>query len=279
MTKTGFVGFGNMGSVLIKSLLGSKGLLPENLWVHTRSPEKLKPLLFQYPQVKVVASVEDAACDSSYLFICTGTYDVKAVLEKVVPFASSGLHVITISAGLEMTVLEMVSPGKITRIVPTMVAEVYEGVTLIAHNEKVTPADKMALSTLLGRVNEIVHVAENEFEIGSDLTSCAPAFIAEMVTLYARAVEKYSHYSFEDADRMLKKTIIGTLKLLEQRKETSSELVNRVATKGGSTEAGILVLRSLLPEMLEVMLEKTIEPTDSEEEQYQESIRSPASVV
>jgi pyrroline-5-carboxylate reductase len=69
MAKTGFVGFGNMGSVLVKSLLGSKGLLPEDLWVHTRSPEKLGPLLHQYPQVKVTSSVEDAVRDSSYLFI------------------------------------------------------------------------------------------------------------------------------------------------------------------------------------------------------------------
>jgi pyrroline-5-carboxylate reductase len=37
-------------------------------------------------------------------------------------------------------------------------------------------------------------------------------------------------------------------------------LVNRVATKGGSTEAGIQVLRSALPEIFEVMLEKMIEP-------------------
>jgi pyrroline-5-carboxylate reductase len=260
MAKTGFVGFGDMGSVLIRSLLGSKALLPEDLWVHTRSPEKLKPLLHQYPQVKTAVSVEAAACDSSYLFICTGTYDVKTVLEKAAPFAGSGLHVITISAGLEMAVLETVFPGKITRIMPTMIAEVYEGVTLIAHNEKVSPADRTALAALLGRVNEIVPVEENQFEIGSDLTSCAPAFIAEMLTLYAQAVEKHSRYSFEEANRMFKKTIMGTLKLLEQRKETSSELVNRVATKGGSTEAGIQVLRSALPEVFEVMLGKTIEP-------------------
>jgi pyrroline-5-carboxylate reductase len=123
----------------------------------------------------------------------------------VVPFASSGLHVITISAGLEIAVLETVFPGKITRIVPTMVAEVYEGVTLIAHNEKVGPADRAALTALLGSVNEIVNVEESEFETGSDMTRCAPALIAELMTLYARAVEKHSHYSFEEADRMLKK--------------------------------------------------------------------------
>ena len=260
MAKTGFVGFGNMGSVLMKSLLASKGLLPQETWVYTRSPEKLKPLLDQYPQVKIAASAEDAARDSSHLFICTGTYDVKTVLEKAAPFASNGLHVITISAGLELAVLETVFPGKITRIMPTMLAEVNEGVTLIAHNEKVGAADSAALTALLGHVNEVVHVDESQFEIGSDLTSCAPAFIAEMITLYARAAEKHSHYSFQDADRMFKKTIAGTLKLLEQRKETSSDLVHRVATKGGSTEAGILVLRSALPEVFDTMLKKTIEP-------------------
>jgi len=260
MAKTGFIGFGNMGSVLVSSLLGSKALLPEDLWVHTRNPKKLEPLLHQYPQVKTAATVEDAACNSHYLFICTGTNDVKAVLEKVVPFASTGLHVITISAGLEIATLETVFPGKVTRIVPTIVSEVNEGVTLVAHNEKVSATERAALATLLGYVNEIMNVEENQFEIGSDLTSCAPAFIAEMITLYARAAAKHSNYSFKEADRMFKKTIIGTLKLLEQRKETSSELVSRVATKGGSTEAGILVLRSALPEVFEVLLEKTMQP-------------------
>jgi pyrroline-5-carboxylate reductase len=260
MAKTGFVGFGNMGRVLIRSLLASKGLAPKDCWVHTRSMDKLKPLLNQYPQVKMAASVKDAARDSRYLFICTGTYDVKAVLEKAIPFASNGLHVVTISAGLELATLEMVFPGKISRIMPTMLAEVNAGVTLIAHNAKVGAGDKAALAAMLEHVNEVVQVEESQFETGADLTSCAPAFIAEMITLYARAVEKHSRYAFEDADRMFKKTIAGTLRLLEQRKETSSELVRRVATKGGSTEAGILVLRSALPEVFDVLLEKTLEP-------------------
>jgi len=260
MAKTGFVGFGNMGSVLIKSLLESKGLPPEDVWVHTRSPEKLKPLLDQYPLVKIAVSLEEAVRDSHYLFICTGTYDVKTVLEKVVSFAGSQLHLITISAGLEIATLEAVFPGKITRIMPTMLAEIHAGVTLIAHNKKVNPGDSAALTALLGHVNEIVQVDESQFEIGADLTSCAPAFIAEIMMLYARAVARHSRYSFEDADRMFKKTITGTLRLLEQKKETSTELVNRVATQGGSTEAGILVLRSALPEVFAMLLKKTIEP-------------------
>ena len=53
-------------------------------------------------------------------------------------------------------------------------------------------------------------------------------------------------------------TMLGTAKLLSQRKISFLELVDEVATPGGCTEEGIKVLAQSLPQLFEQVFQATI---------------------
>lgn len=125
---------------------------------------------------------------------------------------------------------------------------------------------KRYIETLLNSIGGVVELSEDQFAAGSDLTSCAPAIIAEIHNLYIKAISQKSNIPFEIAEKMFKATLAGILNLLNKTGESSQDLINRVATKGGSTEAAVNVLRNKLPETFTELLNATMESHSIREE-------------
>ena len=259
MINLGFIGYGKMGSVLLNSLLKSSVIKEDSIFVNTRSIQKLSCLKSQYPSVTITENIQLIVEKCKIIFICVGTYDVKTIIDQISPFASHNLYLILISGGLEIATIQSTINCKITRIMPTMLAQVNEGVTLIAHNKRVEENDKIFICNLLKRIGDVYELEESEFNAATNLTSCAPAFIAFLLDQYIGSVIRNSRLSYTEAYDLFKSTVTGTLKLLEINGETTSELINRVATKGGATEAGIKILSEKLPEAFDQLMSATME--------------------
>lgn len=262
--KIGFIGYGNMGRVLLNSLLESGALAAEQVVLFNRSIEKIKSFAEQYPDAQVVSTIKEAAELSDILFICTGTSVVHEVIEEIRDF--SDIHVVLINAGVKTESVELRFDGKITRTIPTMTSEVGVGYTIVNHNKKVNSEDRLYLEALFNKVGDVVELDEEQFAAGSDLTSCAPAIIAEMHNLYIRTIAETSGIPIESAAKMFNATLMGTQKLLAKTGETSQELIDRVATPGGATEAAISVLRNDLPKTFREMMKATENAHCSREE-------------
>lgn len=260
MRTIGFIGYGNMGSVLLNSFLSSNAIPSSDVIVYNRTQAKLNSLINAFPDIQVVDSGVEVAQNCRHLFVCVGTTVVVDFIKQINSTKNDDLHVIIISGGLEISSVENIYNGKITKIMPTIVTEVNRGVTLVAHNKKVKPEDMKFLASLLGKSSKVKIIDEEEFESASDLTSCAPAFIAEICSIYIQSIQRKSSFSYDDAFMMFKETIIGTLSLLEKRNETTKQLVHRVATKGGATEVGIKILQDNLPRIFDTLVAATMEP-------------------
>lgn len=263
LTKLGFIGYGNMGSILLKSFLESETIAAEQVHIFARKREKLTPLKNQYPAVHSAESIKDVAEQVDILFICTSTYAVREIIEEITEFEN--IHIVLINGGIKTSSVEKLFAGKITRAIPTMTSEVFLGYTIVNHNDRVEPADREYINQLFEGIGDVVELDENQFSAGSDLTSCAPAIIAEMHKLYIQAICEKSAIPVKLAEKMFSSAVLGTAKLLEKSGESAQDLVDRVATKGGATEAAITVLRNELPRTFKGMVEATTNAYDNRE--------------
>jgi len=257
MKKIGFIGYGSMGSMIIKGILSSNVIKGEEMIISTRTRIKLADLEEEHPEVEIANNNVSLAdkCQKIFLFVDTG--EVKTVLEEIKPKISLNTHIIYISAGLTIKTMESKFPGKITKIIPSITSQVGEGVTLVCHNEKVTPEDVEFFNTIFEAISSVKTIKEEDFEVASDLTSCAPAFIAEIFKEFTNVAVGNSEMSREDAEEMVIKTLYGTAKLLIKGNMDFDEIISRVATKGGITEQGIIVLDEELPAVFEQLLKTT----------------------
>jgi pyrroline-5-carboxylate reductase len=260
MKKIGFIGYGNMGGTKLDALLKGRAIPDNKIIVFTRTKEKLKSLLSVYHKVEVAKSLSGLGSKCDRVFICTGTKEVKAVLTELARFLSEDTHVISITGTIEIKCLESIYKGKISKIMPTMIYEVGEGVTLVCHNSKVLPQDKEFINSTFSNISKVKEIRENQFDLSADLTSCAPAFYAAILENLVETAKKHGDFSEEELISLILPTFYGTAKLLLNENGDFGSLISRVATKGGITEEGIKILNNRLPivfnELLKVTLDK-----------------------
>lgn len=255
MRNIGFIGYGHMGSVLVNSILESKTAEPENVFLFNRTSEKFKEILTKYTKLNVESSIKSLSSKAEVIVICTSTYSVIDVL-KDIKF-NKNTHLILINSGIRISTVEKIYKGKITRLIPTITSEVFTGYNILCCNRLVEKEDKIFLKKLLEPIGGAVELNEDQFAAGSDLTSCAPAIISEIHNIYIKLICQKSGIDFEIAEKMFNATLDGIIKLKDKNNETTQEIIDRVATKGGSTEAAINVLREKLPGTFEQLLKKT----------------------
>ncbi len=266
MNRTGFIGYGHMGSAMLRSFLSSGAIDPKEVVITTRTPGKLSELCAKYPDIEVVQSSDEVASRCKRIFLCVGTFDVAGIIGEMQNHIDEMTHLITISGGLEIKSIASVFDGKITRLLPTLICEVNEGVTLVCHNHKVKDADKAFISSVFEKIGKVKIINEGLFEISGFLTSCSPAFFAAILHQLGLSVTHSDGYSYEEACEMLLNTMLGTMKLLMQTNETFEQLVKRVATKGGATEKGVQVLKERLPAVFNETIEKALVPHEVRKE-------------
>ena len=270
MNKIGFIGFGAMGGIMVEAMVKNRAIQAGKIVLHTRTPAKMKSFLERYPAAETAENIKDLAGKCSRVFICTGTKEVKAVLEELAGYLPENAHIITITGIIEMKCLESVFGGAITRIMPTQIAEVGEGVTLILHNNKVAPGEREFIQKAFAKIGQVKEIRESQMDVAADLASCAPAFYAAIIKHVVTAAEKHGGMAANDIREISVATAYGTLKLLLDKNISFEELIKRVATPGGITEEGVKILGRALPDVFGEVLTTTLAKREKLRKQMRE---------
>ncbi len=258
MKKIGFIGYGSMGKVIINGFLFSRALKQDEVIISTRTESKLDELKNDYPEIEIVSDNCITASKSNLLFLLVGTSDVKDVLEEINEFRSENTHIVYISAALTMENIEGVFNGKITKVMPSVTSQVLEGVSLICHNPAVTNNEAEHINALFSSIGEVKIIDEVDFDVGADIKSCSPAFMARICMEFANTASNHSGFSREETEEMVIKTLYGTSKLLYEKNMGFEHLISSVATEGGITEAGLKVIEAEIPEIFNKLFSTTI---------------------
>ena len=127
MEKIGFIGYGSMGSVILNGFLIKGAIKPDQVVVSSRTASKLSDIKKQFPDIEIAPNNGVTASKADLIFIFVGTSEVKPVIEEIREFTSKDTHIVYISAALEMEVVASFFNGKITKVIPSLTSEVFEG--------------------------------------------------------------------------------------------------------------------------------------------------------
>jgi pyrroline-5-carboxylate reductase len=267
--KIGIIGYGSMGKMLLNGFVNSK--TTDKIFVSNRNREKL--LALKNENAIICNSNSELADNCDIIFICVKPLEIKDILYEIRNSLNNDKHIISIAGSLKIINLEKIYSGKITRIMPTIISEINEGITLVYHNSKVLENDKIIIRKLLEPFTELKNIPEEEFNIIAELTSCAPGIIAGIFREYVKAALKYSDIDTNEINKIVSKTLYGTSKLFYEKEYGFDETIERVATNGGTTEKGVKILEEKLPEVFEEMFCKMLESQKIREEKIDEQYK------
>ena len=156
---------------------------------------------------------------------------------------------LSIAAGTTIETIEhllkQLAPSpKVIRTMPSLPAQVRQGITLVAAGEDATEGDRAAASALMAAAG-LVHLCEDEDELDRlmGVTGCSPAF----VFLLAEALSEAAVAQGADADaarRLGEAAVTGAAALLAADGRDAASLRRAVTSPGGTTAAALGVLDS-----------------------------------
>jgi pyrroline-5-carboxylate reductase len=270
MEKIGCIGYGAMGSMIIRGILSSGVISESDLIITTRTLHKLKGLEESYPLVEIAPDNITVARKSQKLFIFVNTGRVKELLEEIKDHLSHNTYIIYIAAGLTMENVEKIFPGRISKVIPSLTSEVGDGISLVAHNRQVEEGDAEFVEKIFKALGKVRIVEEDQFGLGANLTSSAPAFISFLMMKFAESALKEGLFTQKEAEEMVKETLYGTAKLLQRTDMAFEDVITQVATRGGITEEGLDVLDRGLPHVFDELFEITLEKYETLENELNE---------
>jgi len=153
----------------------------------------------------------------------------------------AGAHLLSILAGVSLADLATRFPEAKAhvRILPNLAARIGAGVSAVAHSGA---ADDQAVAALLDPLGSVVPLADDSsMDLVTAFTGSGPAFVFRLIEAYAAAGERLG-LSSEDALKLATATFGGSTALLADSGEKPGVLVAQVASKGGTTQAGLDIL-------------------------------------
>lgn len=255
----GFIGYGSMGSMLIDAFLRSGNIKPGEIIVSSRTKSKLDILKEKWIDIHTADSNSEVAQKAKYVFVCVKPLEVNGVLEEIRDSVSSDTNIISIAGAVKIAYIEKLTGAKVTKLIPSLTSEVMEGISLVCHGKTVSREESDYIEMLLNSISKVKLIREEEFDLATELTSCMPGFIAsifeEMVESAFRHTDSLSR---TDIEEMVLRTLYGTSRLFIEKNMGFSEMIDRVATKGGITEEGVKALRKGLPDVFDKMFDNTL---------------------
>jgi pyrroline-5-carboxylate reductase len=257
MKTVGFIGYGNMGRMLVNGFLGTGALAPRQVVLTNRTLTRLEHIEQKWPGITVAADCRTAAGAAGTVFSCVKFFAVLPILHGIKGAVSETTHLVTTDGCVPLHDVERHFPGAVSRVVPSLTSVVGEGIALVCHNAKVTADQAQGLERLLASIGRVVEVKESDLEAATNLTSCAPGMFAAIFDQFAQAGTRHSDLPLDVSREMVAATLFGTAKLLSEKNIAFPDMIRRVATKGGITEEGVNVLNSHLPGVFDEVFEKT----------------------
>jgi pyrroline-5-carboxylate reductase len=251
--KLGLIGAGNMASALARGI-------GEPVVVHDVDEAKARTLADELGG-EAVGSNAELAERADVVVLCHKPKQLEEVASEV--GEASPRAVVSILAATSTERIAAAYPGaSVYRFIPNMPTEVKRGVLCYVPGPRAEEGPEGEILELMGRTGVVIRLDEEPLiEPAMALMSCGPAFMALVAETFAEAGAAHG-LDRDDAMRMVVETMGGTADYLAAHEYDGPALRTRVATPGGTTERGLIVLRERgLGDVTRAAVDEVVEAT------------------
>ncbi len=236
--KFGFIGIGNMGGIILDTVL--KSVKGEEICVC--DSDKTKTDRVADMGVTVVDGAT-AASNSKYLFIGVKPQGFSSLFSAIKDYLTKDTVIVSMAAGKDIAFIESLchSGAKVIRIMPNTAAAVGEGVILYSVGAKVDAVEVDDVADALKAAGVVDYIEENKIDAAAALSGCGPAF----VDLFIEALADGAVACGLPRDKALlyaAKTVEGAAKTVTVTGKAPAELKDMVCSPGGTTIQGVRAL-------------------------------------
>ena len=239
--KIGFIGLGNMGSSLAKTVIGS--ISSDQILLANRSQAKVEAFVANYGGQ--VSSNEEIFAEADVIFLGVKPAQFSELFSQYETILENrdSILLISMAAGLNLEKLENLvsSQHRLIRIMPNTPVAIGQGVISYAMSTSCHPEDKQLFCQLLANAGQLVEISEQLIDAATGLAGCGPAFVYLFIEALADAGVQIG-LPRETALEMAAQTVVGAGQMVLETQQHPGVLKDQVCSPGGSTIVGVASL-------------------------------------
>lgn len=250
--KLGVIGAGFMATAIIKGVISSKILLPEQICVSDVNAQLLEKM--QELGVSATCHNEQLVAQSEFVLFAIKPQSLNGVLDQIENCECE--KAISIMAGVKKDKIKSrLKKVLVARCMPNTPCSIGSGAVGLDLTDFTSNEDKSFIKELFESIAEVVIVEEKDLNAVTGISGSSPAyFYLFLKSIIESGVKQGLNY--EQAKNLATSTMIGAGKMvLANPDKTIDELINAVCSKGGTTIEAVKVFNE---EQLSIITDKAV---------------------
>ncbi|TXD83375.1 pyrroline-5-carboxylate reductase [Subsaximicrobium wynnwilliamsii] len=233
------IGAGNMGLTYAEGMATSPLLSKHKLRIYDTDPKKIKSLRAE-GIFDVFESLEDCLPKADIIFVAVKPYHCEGLFEEMKPMLNDQQLIVSLMAGVTLqTIQDQLNIDKVVRTMPNLPAQVGKGVTSYTASKAVSKVELIMVRNLLDTTGTSIHVdTENFIDASTGISGSGPAYVFYFMQSMLEAALKMG-FSDYDSKVLVSNTFEGAIELFNQNDISPKSWIDKVASKGGTTQAAI----------------------------------------
>jgi pyrroline-5-carboxylate reductase len=235
------IGGGNMGKTFAQSFLNAKVLRKEEIHILDKDPTKID-LLTRFQLGKIHGEAGEYIRDIKLIILAVKPQDTHLLYRQLKPFISEDQIILTIMAGIKIgTIQQELGTRKVIRAMPNLPAQIGVGMTVFHAAEEVEEKDRRNVHQLISTTGQAIEVDnEDMLDAATAISGSGPAYVFYFMDTVIQAAINMG-FSYAEASIMAEQTFLGAVYLYKRSNLSCDQWIEKVASRGGTTEAAINV--------------------------------------
>ena len=261
--KIGIIGYGHLGKAFVRGLVLT-GFWQSDIVINARTEKTRDSVREEFPDIHVTGSKEELVNLADVVVIIVEPVHAKEVLSEIKAYDLEGKVLISFMAGITMAEIrndleDKQNAVKLVRVMPNIAIQDGKGVMGITYEE-----EDEALQEVLGvfcKLGCVRKLDENALNAITVTAASGLAFAASLMDSYQKACNTLFHNE-EISKEITLRVFENAIDMVKKDGCSFEDIVRRITTKGGTTEAGMQHLNpEQITENLEICMEKSYEKT------------------
>jgi pyrroline-5-carboxylate reductase len=237
------IGGGNMGLTYAQSFLRAHITSKEDMMILEKSPQKAE-MLAQKDIGTVYGDPEECLQDSDLVILAVKPQDSPSLFNSIRHLIDPQQVFLSIMAGVKIsTIARELKAEKIIRAMPNLPAQIGMGMTAFTSSDEVTRIELVMVQNLLNTTGKAIYVEREEaIDAATAISGSGPAYVWFFMKSLMDAARDMG-FNYSESELLVSQTFRGAIELFAKTDFTCEEWIEKVCSKGGTTEAALATYR------------------------------------
>ena len=238
--KIAIIGFGNMGQTYANSFMSSGFVGASDILILNKVAVEEKNS-FGIDTTNFYTEPNSQIFESDILILAVKPQDFKQLASEIKGFLNPEHVILSVMAGISIEAMQKaLSVAKIVRSMPNIPTQIGEGMTVFCASNAVDRKELFIVQNLINTTGKSIYIEKEMLNAATAVSGSGPAYVFYFMQAMIESAVKLG-FSSSEAEFLVSQTFSGSVQLQNRSKLSNEAWIQRVASKGGTTEAALSI--------------------------------------